>query len=229
MKHNIIVALLSAGFFIGFILLSKYEDRPAMRALDFAVTVKVQERIDESAHLRLASLVGNAMEGATFFASPEFTVTVTVLVTIFWIYDRKNKRWNLGALGIPIALVLLVLIEIYGKSVVHHPSPAFSMIKHPTTIFPANYVNEQFSYPSGHAARSVFLACIVFFAMTRQGRYSMIRKRVIMGIGLGCYVVLVAASRVYLGHHWLSDVMGGLLLGSAIACGYFFTVWRHDT
>lgn len=206
---------LSIFFLIGFALLSKYEDRELMRNLDVAVTVKIQERIDRSAHLRTAALVGNIMEGATFFASPGFTVVVVLFLTAFSVYDRQRKKWNILAFIIPIALVLLVVAEIYGKSIVHHPAPPFSMIKNPITLFPANYVNEQFSYPSGHAARAVFMA-LAFFAAIQQLSNMPIKKRLVIGAGLGAYVLLVSVSRVYLGHHWFSDVVGGLLLGSAL-------------
>lgn len=228
MKRYRFVALLAASFFIGFGLLSKYEDRPGIRALDFAATVKVQERIDSSVHLRAAAVVGNVMEGATFFASPGFTVAVTLLVTLFWIYDRKNRRWNVRALGIPIALALLVAVELYGKSVVHHPSPAFAMIKHPVTIFPANYVNEQFSYPSGHAARAVFLSVFVFFSAWHAG-VAVRQKRYLVGTGLGLYIAVVLISRIYLGHHWLSDVVGGLLLGLGMGVLTWVIVSPYNT
>ena len=205
----------------GFILLSKYEDRAFMRNLDFAVTVKVQEHIDRSAHLRVATVVGNIMEGATFFASPEFTVIGTLLITAILFYDQSKKRWRLVALLIPFALVLIVAAEVLGKTVVHHPSPSFTMIKHPTTIFPANYINEQFSYPSGHAARAVFLALIAWMLLPALG-VSKNRKRFGIGIFLGLYVAIVSVSRIYLGHHWFSDVLGGLLMGTGITL--LFTV-----
>ena len=186
-----------------FALLSKFEDQQFIRSMDFAATVKVQDRIDKSAHLRLASLVDNVMEGSSFFAGPEFT---SIVVLIFTGVAFRKKRWR--ALLIPTAFILIVLIELYGKSIIHHPSPPFSMIKYTTSIFPANYINEQFSYPSGHTARAVFIAIISWMLFHRKKW---------LGAGLAFYILLVAVSRIYLGHHWLSDVIGGGLLGIGIA------------
>lgn len=213
-----IVIALSAVCIVLFALLSKFEDRGFFRSLDFAVTVKLQERIDNSSRLRAAALVGNIMEGATFFASPEFTVVATLLLTAAYAYDRGKKRWRVAAFAIPAALVLIVVLEIYGKSVVHHPAPPFSMIKHPTTIFPADYINEQFSYPSGHAARAVFLGVVILSPFFTQLAGFRLKKRYILAVaGVIGYITIVSVSRIYLGHHWFSDVMGGLLLGSGCA------------
>jgi len=209
-----------------FALLSKFEDRGFFRSLDFDVTVKLQERIDKSTRLRTAALIGNVMEGATFFASPEFTVVSTLFLTAVFAYDRKKRQWKLAAMTIPIALVLIVALEIYGKSVVHHPAPPFSMIKHPTTIFPADYINEQFSYPSGHAARAIFLSivCLSPF-LTRLIRFRPKKRDILVVFGAIFYVSIVSISRIYLGHHWFSDVVGGLLIGSGCAFIVTAAVW----
>ncbi len=225
-----ILILGSILFLFGFAILSKYEDRAFLRNLDFAVTVKVQERIDGSNHLRTASLIGNVMEGATFFASPEFTVVVTLILTGLALYDRRRKRWNLWALIIPIALTLLVGAEIYGKSIVHHPSPPFSMIKNPVSLFPAGYVNEQFSYPSGHAARAAFLSFLSFsLFMIHDSVFK--RKKWRMLVAMGCigYIGLVGVSRIYLGHHWFSDVAGGLFLGATLGVLTWVSIPRYNT
>lgn len=214
-KKNILL-LLSLVFLFSFVVLSKYEDRSVIRNFDLAVTVKVQEKIDKSAHLRLKSFVDTMMTGATFFASPEFTSVVVILLTGWLFYNGKKKKMNWRALLIPLAFIAIVLVEVYGKSIVHHPSPPFSMIKHATSIFPANYINEQFSYPSGHAARAVFLAILTIITIQQFNNVTM-KKKIIVGLGLVSYVLLVSVSRVYLGHHWFSDIIGGMLLASGFA------------
>lgn len=193
---------------ISFALLSKFEDRQIIRNVDFATTVKVQDRIDKSAHLRLAAFVDNTMEGATFFAGPEFTSIIVLILTVVAVYDWKNKKGRWKAALIPLTFIVIVLAEIYGKTAVHHPSPPFSMIKHTTSVFPANYINEQFSYPSGHTARAIFVSLIAWIAFGRKKW---------VGVGLVLYVFLVSVSRIYLGLHWLSDILGGGLLGSAMS------------
>jgi membrane-associated phospholipid phosphatase len=200
-------------FLVAFTFFSWGIKRGALRGVDFAFSVKVQDAIDRSARLRTAALVGEVMEGSTFFASPEFSVVVVLLLTGWAAYDRKKKKIRWQALVIPIAFTLLIGAELYGKSVVHHPAPPFFMIKNPTTIFPKYYINEQFSYPSGHAARAVFLALIASSFLLSSSIFRKKRMKIV-GISLFVtYVALVALSRIYLGHHWLSDIAGGILLG----------------
>ena len=203
---------------LAFTLFSWSVKRGAFRTADFAFTVKVQEAIDRSPRLRLSRLVGDVMEGSTFFASPEFSVVAIVVLTIAAFFSLRlidRSKWG-GARAciIPCLFLLLVLAEMYGKTVVHHPAPPFFMIKNPTSIFPKYYINEQFSYPSGHAARAVFISILLLIPAIRHYNNRTMRIKLFFVIGvLGLYVGLVSVSRVYLGHHWLSDIIGGILLG----------------
>ena len=212
--------IIAAGLLclIGFYFFSHRVKSGFMKTTDFAATVKIQEKIDNSTHLRAASLVDNTMEGATYLASPGVTVFFIIVITLIAVVDPKNKKIRLRGLLIPLFFGLLTLGELYGKSVVNHPSPPFEFIKHPTSFFPADYINEQFSYPSGHAARAVFIAiCVNSLFIIHNSLFNRKTIRLICLIGLIGYVVLVSISRIYLGHHWLSDVIGGLLLGSGMA------------
>ncbi|WP_309619317.1 phosphatase PAP2 family protein [Salinibacterium sp.] len=63
------------------------------------------------------------------------------------------------------------------------------------------------SFPSGHVANAATMA--VTLAILLQRRW-------VWAAGVA-YVVLMLLSRTYLGAHWLSDTIGGLLLGAAVA------------
>lgn len=214
--------IISLIFLIAFTLFSWGIKHGALRSADFAFTVKVQDTIDGSARLRIAAFVGEVMEGSTFFASPEFSVVIVLLLTGWAAYDWKKKKFRWQAIFIPLAFTLLIGAELYGKSVVHHPAPPFFMIKNPTTIFPKYYINEQFSYPSGHAARAVFMGLVTTLVFMIHPQWFIRRRhKIIWTLGIGMYIGLVALSRIYLGHHWLSDIIGGVFLGSGFGFAVF--------
>ncbi|HEV7654603.1 MAG TPA: phosphatase PAP2 family protein [Mycobacteriales bacterium] len=70
-----------------------------------------------------------------------------------------------------------------------------------------------FSFPSGHAATSALVAGTLawLLSLLLPGRPA----RVVIAAALGSWAVLVGLSRVYLGVHWVSDVLGSWLLAGA--------------
>ena len=190
---------------------SRVVKRGSFNDFDFAVTVKIQDRV--------AAAVGERFDGILedmgFFASPLFSVVATGAVCLWLFFRQKGFKRKFLVLVIPLGLVLLTLAEIYGKSVVHHPAPAFFLLKNPTTIFPKYHVWEEFSYPSGHAARAVFIAAVVWLLVAKK--ITQPKKKTLIGIGLGLYAGLIIISRIYLGHHWFSDIVGGSFLGLAMS------------
>ncbi|MGL4592156.1 MAG: phosphatase PAP2 family protein [Aestuariivirga sp.] len=76
---------------------------------------------------------------------------------------------------------------------------------------------EGYSFPSGHATMAALtfgvLAVLVSHSMGRWGR-------AVVYASCGLVVIAIAYSRVYLGVHWLSDVLGGMLFGAVMAAVY---------
>lgn len=63
------------------------------------------------------------------------------------------------------------------------------------------------SFPSGHVANAATMAVVLAIIMNRWWVW-------LAGVA---YVVFMALSRTYLGAHWLSDTIGGALIGAGIA------------
>ncbi len=101
----------------------------------------------------------------------------------------------LAAVGVAEALVKVI------KLALHRPRPG------------ALYAGlEQFSFPSGHATLSVVV--YGFLALMLAARAST-RLRVVIASATVLLVGGIALSRLYLGAHWMSDVVGGLSFGAA--------------
>lgn len=66
-----------------------------------------------------------------------------------------------------------------------------------------------FSFPSGHAVASMALAITLLYVMWHS------RWRVILSIIMAAYVLFVGFTRLYLGVHYPSDILGGWLAAAA--------------
>ncbi|ODV11297.1 MAG: hypothetical protein ABT20_06150 [Rubrivivax sp. SCN 70-15] len=71
---------------------------------------------------------------------------------------------------------------------------------------------EQFSFPSGHAASSVVAYGLLAFLLARQKSP---RVQLVITFAATMLIGLISFSRLYLGAHWLSDVLASLTLGTA--------------
>ena len=69
------------------------------------------------------------------------------------------------------------------------------------------------SFPSGHALNAIVITGILVYSTQLIVRTN--RARWLTVVVGGAYAIAIGLSRVYLGHHWLSDVVGAWLLGLA--------------
>jgi undecaprenyl-diphosphatase len=105
---------------------------------------------------------------------------------------------------------------MYGKFFVDHlPPPQFMLRTEKIMNFPQFYVRTENSYPSGHAGRAAFISLFIAVITWRSKKISKTHKYLILGL-LTIYDITMFVSRVYLGEHWATDVIGGVVLGASL-------------
>jgi undecaprenyl-diphosphatase len=139
-------------------------------------------------------------------------VTIVALLATLYCVAAGRPRFALALLWTPLAF----LLNEVAKSLMRHPRPTEAIVALP----------QSFGFPSGHSAAASALFLTLALLATGAERRSGPR-RLLIGAAL-LVAVLVAWSRVYLGVHYFSDVVGGLLLGSAGAVAATTVVRRTD-
>ena len=79
-------------------------------------------------------------------------------------------------------------------------------------LSPTSGTADPFSFPSGHATLSVVVYGFLAFLVSLRASHV---SRVFMASGVVLLVAAIAFSRLYLGVHWMSDVVAGLSFGMA--------------
>lgn len=141
----------------------------------------------------------HAMVAVTELGSAPVIVPVVLAVGVLLAWKRC---WR--TLGYWVATIL------FGRALVWVLKTSVQRTRPNQSLYDG--VVDQFSFPSGHAASSIVLYGFLAFLLAR-GRP---RAQVIaIGLASAAIILLTSFSRLYLGAHWMSDVLGSLALGTA--------------
>ncbi|HVC83382.1 MAG TPA: phosphatase PAP2 family protein [Chloroflexota bacterium] len=159
--------------------------------LDVAITTRLQRSLPLPLErgMRWISSAGYA----------PFTHSLVVsLAANLWVLGRRREAvFSVGTMGAGFTTGVIKLL-------VRRPRPDQQFRRQHKTF-------RDNSFPSGHTTHYTVFYGYVFFLVQRLLPESPLR-RALMAYCL-TLVVLVGPSRIYLGHHWASDVLAGHLVG----------------
>lgn len=135
-------------------------------------------------------------------------VAAAVLLWLTW-----RRAWHTMAYWIA-AFGGAGLIGLAIKVTLHRPRPA-----------PIYTGWDAFSFPSGHATTS---AAVYGFLAVLLARGLAPVWQALIGVSAVLMVVLIGFSRIYLGAHWFSDVIGGVVFGATWVALLSIAYVRHD-
>ena len=126
-------------------------------------------------------------------------VTLPVRLAIAGFLALRRRWWHLAAFASAVVLSEVLIGTLKGS---------YDRVRPPGSLVATSGA----SFPSGHSVAATVTVVAAVIALVPPGR-----ARVAWGAAAAAFSVLMALSRAYLGAHWLSDAIAGVLLGTSCA------------
>ncbi|MFT3737548.1 MAG: phosphatase PAP2 family protein [Breznakibacter sp.] len=208
-KKNIIWTALSI-FLLGFGTLAVY----VMFAQPHYIDIHISEEIQEKQNGFLDSF----MKAVSWFGRIRVSAVLVVCSALYFLLLKRKKD----------ALLMLSTLISGGiawvlKTLIDRPRPTKDFV----SILEETHYQ---SFPSGHVLfYTVFFGAFIFILLRTINKHSILKAG---GILLCLSMIFLGAvSRVYLGAHWFTDVLGGFFAGLIflLVAGHFYFGSRKKT
>ncbi len=180
-----------------------------------AVSAEIYENVKD--HNELASLDVPVLQRAMSLRTPTnvavaqfltnlggpigLTIILIIIVAIMTIRWRSRTPLTLMVIGMAGSLLMTAV----GKDLVGRARPPEADAVPPYETSP--------SFPSGHALNNTVAACLVAYLLLLH--LTSLLLRIVSVVVAVAWFVTIGLTRVFLGYHWLTDVMAGWALGLA--------------
>lgn len=134
------------------------------------------------------------------------SIVLLTLVLIMFTKDRKLK------FAIPINLVLITSLNLLIKNIIQRPRPeGFRLIE-----------ESGYSFPSGHSMVCMAFYGFLIYIIFTNFKNKYLKTILIMLISM--LIILIGLSRIYLGVHYMSDVLAGFFISISYLIIYIETI-----
>jgi undecaprenyl-diphosphatase len=186
-------------------------------AVEWRPLIDVDERIARTTHRWAVEDNGvtHACRILTDWVWDPLTMRLVCAVAMVWLVWRRSAWWT--ALWLAATCALGTLLQQALKALVGRARPVW-----PDPVDSAHYA----AFPSGHAMTATVVCGLLLWLLHHYGA-----GRAVWRTAMAFAVISVAGvglTRVWLGVHWPSDVVGGWVLGAfvvAVAVGAYERRW----
>jgi len=165
------------------------------------IKISYVEKIDQQITLFFYNNLNNDYITNFFLIITNYTIGTFFGVAFVEIIFFSQKRFQIALIFI-LSVVFLVLFNTLIKLIVQRPRPFITLIK---VRFLGDILPLEFSFPSGHSLIAFFIAYFVtkIFKLNKS-----------LTLMIYILAIVVAFSRIYLGAHYLIDIIAGSILGT---------------
>ena len=132
----------------------------------------------------------------TTFGNIYIPLVILVCLLVFfknkWIFLLQSSSYAIAG-----------LITYLAKIIVARPRPMTALIKIPSS----------YSFPSGHTLTSIIFYVMLVYLLSYNSKKEVRNALIVIA---SVFSLCIAFSRPYLGVHFLSDILGGIILGVPI-------------
>lgn len=121
---------------------------------------------------------------------------VWIIITLFLLFRRSTRK--IGWMSAAALVIDLVICNLILKNQIARIRP-YDVIDTLTPLVPKL---SDYSFPSGHSAASFACAVVCFRNLPKKA-----------GVPILILAVLISVSRLYVGVHYPTDVLGGIVIG----------------
>ncbi|MEV6997199.1 phosphatase PAP2 family protein [Streptomyces sp. NPDC093982] len=132
-----------------------------------------------------------------------WTMRLLTFAVAIWLVWRRAARWT--AVWLVVACAVATLVQQALKALVDRPRPVW-----PDPVDSAHYA----AYPSGHAMTATVVCGLLLWLAHRYGADRALWRTAVAVAAIS--VAGVGLTRIWLGVHWATDVVGGWLLGALV-------------
>jgi membrane-associated phospholipid phosphatase len=188
---------------VGFILLSVgvYLLPPSFIDLKISLKIQAHQNVTLDELMSFISWFGNM---------PVSLIMVLIVAAIFFIFNYRRE-----ALFTVLTLSSGVVSTVI-KMLIDRPRPTKDLVR-------IIEITRQQSFPSGH---TLFYTVFFGFVIVMMGNLKSVSiyLRGTITVISAVMILLIPFSRIYLGAHWFTDVLGGAMLGilCVFVLGYFY-------